>query len=73
MVGSPLPVLRYPVTVSIGGQNAQIVYSGAAPQAVAGLYQINCVIPAGTPAGPAAVVVTSDGRPSQTGLTVAVK
>lgn len=65
--------LLYPVTVTIGGQTAQIAYSGAAPLAVAGLYQINCVIPAGTASGPASVVVVSDGRPSQPNLTVAVR
>jgi len=72
-VGSPLPSLQFPVTVNIGGAPAQVVYSGPAPTAVAGLYQVNCVIPPGTPSGNAAVTVTADGRSSQPNLMVAVK
>ena len=68
-----LAALQFPVTVSIGGKTADIQYQGPAPVAVAGLYQINCVIPPGTPPGPVAVVVTSDGKQSQPNLTVAVK
>ncbi len=68
-----LPTLQFPVTVTIGGKTASILYQGPAPQAVAGLYQINVAIPDGTPSGPAAVVVTSDGRESQPNVTVAVK
>lgn len=71
--GSPLPSLQFPVTVSIGGLPAQVVYSGPAPTAVAGLYQVNCVIPLGTPSGNAAVTVTADGRSSQPNLIVVVK
>ncbi len=71
--GAALPTLQLPVTVTIGGRSAQIVDQGPAPLQIAGLYQIRCVIPAGTPAGAAAVVVTSDGKQSQPNLTVAVK
>ena len=72
--GSNLPVLLFPVTVTIGGKTApQIAYSGPAPFAIAGLYQINCVVPAGVASGPAPAVVTSDGRQSQPNLTVAVQ
>lgn len=52
------------VAVSIGGQNlnaGQIKYFGAAPNLIAGLMQLNVEIPAGIPAGPAAVVVTIGG------------
>ena len=71
--GSTLPALQYPVSVTVGGQAAQIVYQGPAPLAVAGLYQINCVIPPGTPSGSAAVLVAADGKQSQPNLTVAVR
>ena len=71
--GANLPALLYPVTVTIGGRTAQIAYAGPAPQAVAGLYQVNCVVPAGVASGQAPVVVTSDGRQSQPNLTVAVR
>jgi uncharacterized protein (TIGR03437 family) len=65
--------LQYRPSVTIGGQPATIAYQGPAPLEVAGLYQINCVIPPGTPSGPAEVVVTADSRQSQPNLTVAVQ
>jgi len=61
------------VTVTIGGQPAQVSYSGPAPDLVAGVFQINAMIPSGTPSGPAPVVVTIGGVASQTNLTVAVQ
>lgn len=73
VTGAPLPALQHPVSVTIGGRTADITYQGPGPEQVAGMYQINCVIPTGTPAGPAAVMVTADGRSSQPNLTVAVK
>jgi uncharacterized protein (TIGR03437 family) len=69
----PLPALAFPATVTIGGQPASTVYAGPAPLAIAGLYQINCVVPAGLAAGEAAVVITADGRQSQPNLTVAIQ
>jgi uncharacterized protein (TIGR03437 family) len=69
----PVPVLLNSATVSIGGKPAKIVYQGPAPEAIAGLYQINCFVPDGTPSGNAAVVVTSAAIQSQAKLTVAVK
>ena len=70
---SPLPALQYPVEVTIGGQRAGIVYQGPAPEQVAGLYQVNCIIPLQTAPGPAAVQVTAGGRTSQPNVTVTVK
>jgi uncharacterized protein (TIGR03437 family) len=67
------PVLQFPVVVAIGGQLAQIIRQGPSRQQIAGLYEIECIIPAGTPAGSAAVVITSDGRPSQAHVTVSVR
>ena len=63
-ISSVLPKPVADVLVSIGGQvlNAgQIKYYGAAPNLIAGLMQLNVEIPAGIPAGPAAVVVTIGG------------
>ncbi len=39
----PTPVL--PVTVLINGQSAQVIYAGAAPGMVAGVMQVNVVVP----------------------------
>ncbi len=66
----PKPAL--PVSVTIGGQNAQIVYKGGIPGVVAGALQLNVIIPKGLSAGPQAVFVTVGQIPSQVNLTVAV-
>ncbi len=65
--------LRYPASVTIAGVPATILYQGPAPAAIAGLYQINCLVPEKIVPGNADVVVTIAGRQSQPNLTVAVK
>ncbi len=63
-----------PVTVSIGGVNAVVQYAGSAPESVAGLLQVNAVLPQGIATGPAVpIIVSVGGQPSQTGVTIAVK
>ena len=70
----PLPQPVLPVTITIGGQNAQILYAGGAPGAVAGLMQINARIPSGIPTGPAVPVTLRVGNASaQAGVTIAVR
>jgi uncharacterized protein (TIGR03437 family) len=67
----PLPVL--PVSVSIGGQPAHVLYAGAAPGMIAGVMQINAVVPANAQASSDEVVVTIGGYASPTAITVAVQ
>lgn len=64
--------LTLPVTAQIGGVSAQVLYAGSAPGLVAGGFQINVKIPAGTAAGDAAVVIFVNGFASQSPVTVAV-
>jgi uncharacterized protein (TIGR03437 family) len=70
----PFPVLAtQPVTVTIGGISAQVVYAGPAPGSINGLTQINAVVPNGVKSGPSIpVVVTIGGVPSQGNLSMAV-
>ena len=72
----PFPSLTQSVTVTIGGVTvpaAQLPYSGAAPQAVEGLIQIDAVVPATVTPGPTVpMVVTIGGVSSQTGITLSV-
>jgi uncharacterized protein (TIGR03437 family) len=44
---SVFPKPNLPVTVQVGGQTAQVPYAGAAPDFVAGVLQVNVLIPAG--------------------------
>jgi uncharacterized protein (TIGR03437 family) len=67
----PAPLL--PVRVTIGGVEAQVLYAGAAPGLVAGVLQVNVVIPENAPAGNQEVVVIVGSRPSQAALTVAIE
>jgi uncharacterized protein (TIGR03437 family) len=65
--------LILPVTATIGGQPAQVMYAGAAPGIVAGVYQVNAVVPAGLPnGGPLPLTVQVGGVAAQTGVTITV-
>jgi uncharacterized protein (TIGR03437 family) len=53
----PYATTNYPITVSIGGINAPVLYSGTAP-GFEGLYQVNVTIPSGVPAGNATLTIS---------------
>jgi uncharacterized protein (TIGR03437 family) len=61
---NPLPSTKSPVTVTIGGQNANVQYAGLAPGFPA-LYQINVVVPTGLAAGNQQVVISVGGQNSK--------
>jgi uncharacterized protein (TIGR03437 family) len=67
----PLPVL--PVTVTIGGQSAEVLFAGEAPGIVSGVIQVNARIPAGVASGDLPVVIMTGNRMSQAGVTVSVR
>jgi uncharacterized protein (TIGR03437 family) len=67
----PRPVQT--VSVTIGGRQADVLYAGAAPSQVAGLFQVNVKVPEDVPSGNQEVIVTVGSARSQTGLTVAVR
>jgi uncharacterized protein (TIGR03437 family) len=69
----PKPVL--PVGVTIGGQDAKVLYYGAAPGMVSGLMQINVEVPLAAVTGNDVPVTCTVGNQttSQTGVTLAVK
>jgi uncharacterized protein (TIGR03437 family) len=67
----PKPVAA--VSVTIGGQAAEVLYAGAAPNFVAGVFQINARVPKGLAAGAAQVKIKIGDSESPDGVTVAVK
>ncbi len=74
LANAPLPEPRLPVSVAVGGINAEVLYAGAAPTLVAGLMQINITIPPNAPIGGSVPVQLSVGNiTSPAGVTVAVK
>jgi uncharacterized protein (TIGR03437 family) len=69
----PYPYPNLPVTATVGGQEAPIIYAGGAPGEVAGLMQVNVQIPAGIQSGSAVPVVLRVGAvSSQAGVTIAL-
>jgi uncharacterized protein (TIGR03437 family) len=67
----PKPLL--PVSVLIGGANADMLYYGAAPTAVAGMLQVNARIPDTVASGSQSLILQIGACTSRDGVTVAVK
>lgn len=71
---APYPKPTLPVSVTIDGIPAQVIYAGAAPGLVAGVLQIDAVVPAGAyPATYDQVVVTIGDYTSPTAVTMTVQ
>jgi len=80
---APAPGSTDPVSVAIGGTTASIQYAGPTPGEVAGVIQVNAVVPENAPTGPAVPIVLSVSPPqgplqpiiyaSQAGATIAVQ
>lgn len=63
-----------PVSVKIGGQPAQVIYAGAIPYQVAGMLQVNAIVPSNIGSGTQPVVLTiGDNDNAAQQVTVAVK
>jgi uncharacterized protein (TIGR03437 family) len=71
---APYPVPTQPVSVTIEGEPANVIYAGAAPGLVAGVLQINVIIPADALQEPYdQVVITVGDFVSPSAVTVAVQ
>ena len=69
---TPLSKTVNPVTVTIGGQPAKVMFAGLTPT-LAGLYQVNAIVPGGvTAASDVPVIVTAAGF-SGAPVTVAIQ
>lgn len=74
IAGDPLPKPLLPVSVQIGGRQAQVVYAGAAPGMVAGVLQVNCIVPIASRTGYAVPIILSVGKTSSpAGVTMAIR
>jgi uncharacterized protein (TIGR03437 family) len=69
----PQPVTQ-PVTATVGGIPAQVQYAGGAPTLVAGVLQVNILVPQAVAAGGSlAIQINIGGSSSQGNVTLAVK
>ena len=66
--------LVLPVSATIGGVAATVVYAGAAPTQIAGLTQINIQVPDGLPSNPnTPITLTIGNATTQFGVTVSIQ
>jgi uncharacterized protein (TIGR03437 family) len=68
---TPEPLLG--VSVTVGGQPAAVTFAGEAPGTVAGILQVNIVVPSDLPPGDLPLVVWVGTFMSQDGVTVTVQ
>ena len=68
-----LPRPALPVAVRIGSLTAEVLYAGAAPGLVAGVFQINVRIPDLVAAGSVPLALTAGNASSPPGVTLAVR
>ena len=69
----PAPTPNLPVTVSIGGETATVLYAGEAPGLVSGVIQINAQIPADIqPSHHVPIAWSAGSFASQAGVTIAL-
>jgi endo-1,4-beta-xylanase len=66
-------LVTQPVTATIGGVTANVLYAGPAPGLVNGAMQVNLQVPTGLAPGPQPVVITVGTAATQSGITVAVQ
>ncbi len=68
----PLSTTTNPVTVSIGGAPAQVLFAGLAP-GITGLYQVNVIVPRGSARGSSVLVTVSSTGQVSAPVTIAVQ
>jgi minor extracellular serine protease Vpr len=61
-----------PVTVTVGGENARVLFAGLAPGFV-GLYQVNVIVPSGIAAADDVPVVLTEAGATSAPVTVAIQ
>ena len=68
----PLARVKTPVSVSISGQSASVVFAGLAP-GFAAVYQVNAQVPDGVTPGDAVPVIIAQGAMRSNTVTIAVR
>jgi uncharacterized protein (TIGR03437 family) len=71
--GPITPAPQQSITVLVGGQPAQVQFAGEAPGDVAGVLQVNALVPSSAGSGAVPIMVRVGNAISQTGVTVWVR
>ena len=69
-IATPLAI---PVRVTIGGQEAEVLYAGPAPGLISGATQVNAMVPTNAPTGSVPVTLQVGGAASQANVTVSIR
>jgi len=72
-ITASLPTLTPPVSVSIGGTNAMVLYAGSAPTLESGYFQINVALPSGLQASAPANLVLTVGGSSSVAVPISIQ
>jgi uncharacterized protein (TIGR03437 family) len=72
-ITASLPTLTLPVSVTIGGTNAIVLYAGSAPTLESGYFQINVSLPSGPQASAAVNLVVTVGDSSSVAVPISIQ
>jgi uncharacterized protein (TIGR03437 family) len=72
-ITASLATLTLPVSVSIGGTNAIVLYAGSAPTLESGYFQINVALPSGLQASSAVNLVVKAGGSSSVAVPISIQ
>ncbi len=72
-ITASLPTLTLPVSVTIGGTNAMVLYAGSAPTLESGYFQINVALPSGLQASSAVNLVVTVGGSSSVAVPISIQ
>lgn len=73
LLATALATIANPVSVTIGGQAARVLYAGSAPGLIAGVAQINVQVPEGAASGAVPVQIQIGAAISQAGVTLSIE
>ena len=72
-VGASLPTLALPVSVTIGGTNAMVLYAGSAPTLESGYFQVNVALPSGLQPSPVVCLGVAVGGSSGVAVPIYIQ
>jgi uncharacterized protein (TIGR03437 family) len=72
-IAASLGTLTLPVSVSIGGTNAIVLYAGSAPTLESGYFQVNVSLPSGPQASSAVNLVVTVGYSSSVAVPISIQ